>query len=382
MILIILLIVGGVVGVIVVALLLRRSKKRSDHQSSTTMDTIIPRVTYQRLHRATNGFSAENLIGSGNFSSVYKGILDESVVGIMQIAVKVLKLQVKGASKSFVAECEALRHIRHRNLVKLLTCCSSIDHQGHDFKAVIYEFMTNGNLHNWLHQSCRSTIGHEENNMQPRRSLNIRQRLDIAIDVASALDYLHNQSGMPLIHCDLKPSNVLLDEEFVAHLGDFGLERFMQADATHVLTSIQSSSSTVKGTLGYIPPEYATGSKSSTYGDVYSYGILLLETFMGKSPTDEIFKDGLNLHDFVKMAVPEQVMNVCDPTLLLCLEYKDGVPINCSEKVIEECLCSVLRIGIACSMELAEERKDIANVLKELHLIRNALFSNQRRSEI
>ncbi|KAK4344392.1 hypothetical protein RND71_037486 [Anisodus tanguticus] len=381
MILIISLIVGGV---IVVALLLWCSKKRkkrsansSDHQSSTIMDVVIPRVTYQSLQKATNGFSAENLIGSGNFSYVYKGVLDESVDGIMQIAVKVLKLQVKGASKSFVAECETLRHIRHRNLIKLLTCCSSIDHKGHDFKAVIYEFMSNGNLHNWLHQSCwkNSSIG-EENHKQPRRGLNIRQRLDIAIDVASALDYLHNQSGMPLIHCDLKPSNVILDEDFVGHLGDFGLARFMQADATHVVTSIQSSSSTVKGTLGYIPPEYATGSKPSTYGDMYSYGILVLETFTGKCPTDEIFKDSLNLHDFVRRAIPEQMMNVCDPTLLLYLENGNGMSINCSitsEKTMEECLCSVLQIGIACSVESAEARMDIANVLKELHLIRDVL---------
>ncbi|KAJ8528061.1 hypothetical protein K7X08_015512 [Anisodus acutangulus] len=121
--------------------------------------------------------------------------------------------------------------------------------------------------------------------------------------------------------------------------------------------------------------EYATGSKPSTYGDMYSYGILVLETFTGKCPTDEIFKDSLNLHDFVKRAIPEQMMNVCDPTLLLYLENGNGMSINCSitsEKTME-CLCSVLQIGIACSMESAEARIDIANVLKELHLIRDVL---------
>ncbi|KAM3217534.1 putative LRR receptor-like serine/threonine-protein kinase [Capsicum annuum] len=370
MILIIALVVGGIVGITAVAILLwryniKRKQRVADNQGSTVVDAVIPRVTYQGLQKATNGFSLENLIGWGNFSSVYKGILDESVDGIKQIAVKVLKLQMKGASKSFVAECEALRHIRHRNLVKLLTCCSSIDHQGHDFKAIIYELMINGNLHNWLHQSCwKNSTTDEENHKQPRSNLNIKQRLAIVIDVATALDYLHNQSGMPLIHCDLKPSNVLLNEEFVAHLGDFGLARFTQADAA---THVQSSSSTVKGTLGYIPPEYAAGSKLSTYGDMYSYGILVLETFTGKSPTDEIFKDGLNLHDFVKMAIPEQVLNVCDPTLVdRCLENKNVIR-------TEKCLCSVFRIGIACSMESAEARMDIAHVLKELKFIRDDL---------
>jgi serine/threonine protein kinase len=103
----------------------------------------------------TSGFSPRNLIGSGSFGSVYKGIVDQD--GRM-IVVKVLNLQQKGASKSFMAECNALRNIRHRNLVKILTCCSSMDYSGNEFKALVYEFMANGSLEKWLHQDLDNEI--------------------------------------------------------------------------------------------------------------------------------------------------------------------------------------------------------------------------------
>ena len=142
------------------------------------------------------------------------------------VAIKVLNLLRHGASKSFVAKCEILRNIRHRNLVKVLTICSSIDYQGRDFKALVYEFLGNGNLDEWLHP----TPGTNEAVEEPRK-LSLIQRLNIAIDVASALDYLHHHCQTPIVHCDLKPSNILLDDEMVGHVGDFGLAKFLH-DAT------------------------------------------------------------------------------------------------------------------------------------------------------
>ncbi|XP_049381321.1 probable LRR receptor-like serine/threonine-protein kinase At3g47570 [Solanum stenotomum] len=302
------------------------------------------------------------MIGSGAFSSVYRGNLEENG---KFVAIKVLKFQVRGASKSFLTECEALRHIKHRNLVKLLTSCSSIDNQGNEFKALIYEYMANGNLANWLHN--RSTDGEE--NHEPK-TLNMLQRLNVIIDVASALDYLHHQSRTPLTHCDIKPNNVLLDEDFVAHLGDFGLARFLP-DAANMLSLSQSASSlNIRGTIGYVPPEYATGIMFSTYGDIYSYGILLLETFTGRSPSDEIFKDGLNLQDFVKRAIPEQVKDISDPKLVY---DQRGRLIN--NKTME-CLTLIIRVGIACSVESAKDRMDIANVVNELNVIKDAFLRN------
>ncbi|TMW98232.1 hypothetical protein EJD97_004329, partial [Solanum chilense] len=245
---IVMLVIGGLLAAITVALLIflcARRKKRSTSSENSSLD-VIPRVTYNSLYKETNGFSMSNMIGSGALSFVYRGILEENG---KFVAIKVLKLQVTGASKSFLTECEALRHIKHRNLVKLLTSCSSIDYQGNDFKALVYEYMANGNLANWLHN--RSTDGEE--NHEPK-TWNILQRLNVIIDVASALDYLHHQSGTPLTHCDIKPNNVLLDEDFVAHLGDFGLARFLP-DAAKLLSLSQSASSlNIRGTIGYVPP--------------------------------------------------------------------------------------------------------------------------------
>ena len=136
-----------------------------------------------------------------------------------------------------MAECCVLRNIRHRNRVKIITVCSSIDYQGNDFKALVYEYMVNNSLEEWLHPK----LAHQ--------SLNFRQRLDIAVDVAFAMEYLHHGCGESIVHCDLKPSNILLDQDMVAHVGDFGLAKFLATSQT-----FQSTSLGVRGTVGYTPP--------------------------------------------------------------------------------------------------------------------------------
>ncbi|PON32511.1 Serine/threonine protein kinase [Parasponia andersonii] len=218
-------------------------RRKSTGQSQSEHSTIgfLSKVSYQRLHQATNGFSQSMLIGTGAFGSVYKGVLDheENIV-----AVKVLNLHQKGASKSFIAECNALRNIRHRNLVKILTCCSSQDYNGNEFKALVFEYMSNGSLEKMLHM-----VNSHENQS---RGLSLIQRLNIASDVASAIYYLHDHSDNVIIHCDLKPSNVLLDNEMTAHVSDFGLARLMLN--TTGISESQTSTTGIKGTIGYAPP--------------------------------------------------------------------------------------------------------------------------------
>ncbi|CAN6552950.1 unnamed protein product [Malus baccata var. baccata] len=194
--------------------------------------------------------SSANLIGAGSFGSVYKGVLDEDDKAQL-VAVKVFNLLRHGASRSFIAECEALRNIRHRNLVKIITVCSSVDFNGNDFKALVYEFMDNGSLEEWLHPST----GTEDLRDHVPKKLSLLQRLEIAIGVACALDYLHNHCETPIVHCDLKPSKVLLDNELTGHVSDFGLARFLSQVTSNVSAiPSQTSSVGIRGTIGYAAP--------------------------------------------------------------------------------------------------------------------------------
>ncbi|XP_031378490.1 putative receptor-like protein kinase At3g47110 [Punica granatum] len=137
------------------------------------------------------------------------------------------------------------------------------------------------------------------------------KRLRIATDVASALDYLPHHCETPIVHCDLKPNNIFLDSEMVAHVGDFGLARFIQ-EAADELHANQSSTICIRGLTGYVAPEYGMGSEVSTLGDVYSYGILLLELFTGKRPTDKLFNEGLNNRNFTERALSGQLEEIID----------------------------------------------------------------------
>ena len=199
-------------------------------------------VSYAELLKSTNGFSEDNLIGSGSFSLVYRGILYGN--GAI-VAIKVLNLQQKGASKSFINECNALRSLRHCNILKIISASSSIDHKGNDFKSLIFEFMSNGSLDQWLH--------YKNDEQHQRKCLRFIYRLNIAVDVAYALEYLHHHCQTPIVHCDLKPRNILLDEDMVAHVGDFGLVNFL-FEASNNPSKSQTLSVGLKGSIGYIAP--------------------------------------------------------------------------------------------------------------------------------
>ncbi|ONK79096.1 uncharacterized protein A4U43_C01F2900 [Asparagus officinalis] len=340
----------------------RKGSRRKSLDSSPTIEQNV-KVTYGDLVRATDGFSEDNIIGTGSFGRVYKGLLD--VESTKVVAVKVLNLQIPGASRTFIAECNAVKNIRHRNLLKILTVCSSVDFKGNDFKAVVFEFMENGSLDDWLHPKA--------NEQSKPKKLDLTARLDIAIDVAYALDYLHHQCGKPIVHCDLKPSNILLDDNITAHVGDFGFAKFLKK----VTSQYSTSSAGLRGTIGYIAPEYGMGNEVSTCGDVYSYGILLLEMFTGKRPTDDMFVGGLTLPMFVKMAFPEQITNVIDAHLLTPSD--DAESMNYARAT--NCMASILRIGISCSNELPAERMETDKIIKELHIVRDMFMRNGNYGE-
>ncbi|KAF3455324.1 hypothetical protein FNV43_RR05772 [Rhamnella rubrinervis] len=237
--------------------------------------------------------------------------------------------------------------------------------------------MANGSLEKWLHPDT-------EGENQPR-NLSLIERLNVAKDVASALHYLHNQCETTILHCDIKPSNVLLDNEMVAHLGDFGLARLLLAADNSSET--QSSTVGMMGTIGYVCPEYGMGGQASKEGDVYSFGVLLLEMFTGKRTTDIIFVEGLNLHSFVANALPERLLQIVDPNVVPSSSMtRDEETRNNNGEIssenqsqmngnyVQSCLLSVLRIAVGCSMESPGDRLKMEVVTRELHRIKKAFL--------
>ncbi|XP_027093847.1 uncharacterized protein [Coffea arabica] len=313
-------------------------------------------IAYNELCLATNNFSKENLVGIGSFGSVYKGQLTEGTA----VAVKVINTEATGSWKSFTAECAALRHVRHRNLVKLITTCSSIDFKNSGFLALVYEFMSNGNLEDWITGKRRTSDG---------EGLNVVDRLNVAIDIACAINYLHHECEAPIVHCDLKPSNILLDSDMTAKVGDFGLARLLINNGGDQ-PSI-SCTHTLKGSIGYIPPEYGFGEKPSTAGDVYSFGILLLELFTGRSPRHASFTEGLSLKKWVDINSHTNIEEVLYPEL-----HEEGDSID--QEIQGDCLIKVMGIGLSCAADSPDNRITMRVALHRLKAIRDALLKPDR----
>jgi len=324
----------------------------------------LPVVPYNDIMKGTDGFSEANVLGKGRYGTVYKGTLENQAI---VVAVKVFNLQQSGSYKSFQAECEALRRVRHRCLLKIITCCSSINHQGQDFRALVFEFMANGSLDRWIHSNLEGQNG--------QGALSLSQRLDIAVDIVDALDYLHNGCQPSIIHCDLKPSNILLNQDMRARVGDFGIARVLdEAASKHLVNS--SSTIGIRGSIGYIAPEYGEGLAVSTSGDVFSLGITLIEMFTGKCPTDDMFRDGTSLHYYAKAALPENVMEIADSNMWL----HDGVNRSNDTTHITrtwECLSAVIQLGVICSKQLPTERLSMNDAAAEMHAIRDKYISTQ-----
>lgn len=255
-------------------------------------------------------------------------------------------MKLEGAFKSFDIECDMLRNIRHRNLARVISVCSNLD-----FKALVLEYMPNGSLENWLHSF--------------NRFLDFQQRLDIMVDVAHALDYLHCGYSNPVVHCDLKPSNVLLDEDMVAHVSDFGISKFSREGDNILQTN-------TLGTMGYIAPEYGQQGLVSTSCDVYSFGILLMEVFTRKKPVDEMFTSDLSLKHWVSEALQNDVTRVIDSSLVRKEEEQFATKVSC--------VSSIFELALNCSAESREKRISTKHALALLKKIRLEFLANMSKT--
>lgn len=233
--------------------------------------------TLRDLEVATNRFSKENVIGEGGYGVVYQGHL----INGNPVAVKKLLNNIGQAEKEFRAEVEAIGHVRHKNLVRLLGYCVEGTH-----RLLVYEYVNNGNLEQWLHGAMRQ-----------HGYLTWEARMKVLLGTAKALAYLHESIEPKVVHRDIKSSNILIDDEFNAKVSDFGLAKLLGAGKSHITTRVM-------GTFGYVAPEYANSGLLNEKSDVYSFGVVLLEAITGRDPVDYARPaHEVNLVDWLKMMV-------------------------------------------------------------------------------
>ncbi|KAG2289758.1 hypothetical protein Bca4012_029182 [Brassica carinata] len=253
--------------IFLVCFIVRRRRKFAEEHEEWEKEFGKNRFRYKDLYYATKGFKEKDLLGSGGFGSVYKGVMPGTK---LEIAVKKVSHESRQGMKQFVAEIVSIGRMSHRNLVPLLGYCRRKGEL-----LLVYDFMPNGSLDRYLYN-------------KPEVTLNWKQRINVILGVASGLFYLHEEWEQVVIHRDVKASNVLLDGELNGRLGDFGLARLYDhgsdPQTTHVV-----------GTLGYLAPEHTRTGRATTATDVFAFGAFLLEVGCGRRPieiqheTDETF---------------------------------------------------------------------------------------------
>ncbi|MCO5609848.1 hypothetical protein L7F22_064080 [Adiantum nelumboides] len=303
---------------------------RQERRHLTMFHSFEFEVTYADVVAATGNFSLNNLIGTGGFGATYKAEISPGLL----VAVKRLSSGRFQGTEQFEAEIRTLGRVQHPNLVTLIGY-----HASDNEKFLIYNFLPGGNLENLIHD--------------PRRgSVSWRVRLRIALNIAQALAYLHDECTPRVLHRDIKPSNVLLDNNLNAILSDFGLARLLNASETHATTD-------VAGTFGYVAPEYVMMCRLSEKADVYSYGVVLLELLSGKKALDPYFSKYGNGFNIVQWAAQL---------------YRKGKPLEIlapglQEQCLQSELTEAVKLAVRCTMTSISVRptmRQVVNILKAI----------------
>ncbi|KAM3744173.1 hypothetical protein ACB098_06G032500 [Castanea mollissima] len=274
--------------------------------------------TYAELKRATNGFKEE--LGKGSFGAVYKGALNK---GKKLVAVKRLEKLVEEGEREFRAEMRAIGRTHHRNLVRLLGFCTE-----ESKRLLVYEYMSNGSLADLLFGAMWRPDWNE--------------RLRIALDVSRGILYLHEECEAPIIHCDIKPKNILMDDCWNAKISDFGLAKFLMPDQTRTFTG-------VRGTRGYVAPEWHKNIPISVKADVYSYGIVLLEIVCCRKNID------------VNASTAEEI--VLSSWAYQCFAARDLYKLVIGEEVDMMSLEKMVKVGLWCIQEEPALRPSMKSVV-------------------
>ncbi|XP_072984556.1 uncharacterized protein [Typha latifolia] len=273
-----------------------------------------------------DGLDEDNVIGTGASGKVYKAVLSNGDV----VAVKKLwgSSRKDDVDDGFETEVATLGKIRHKNIVKLWCCCKN-----KDCKLLVYEYMPNGSLGDFLHSSKAGLLGWPA-------------RYKIALDAAEGLSYLHHDCVPPIVHRDVKSNNILLDGEFGARVADFGV-----AKAVEVMGKGAKSMSVIAGSCGYIAPEYAYTLRVNEKSDIYSFGVVILELVTGRLPVDPEFGEK-DLVKWVSSSIDQKGDEyVIDPKLDICFK----------EEIIK-----VLNVGLLCTSSLPINRPSMRRVVKML----------------
>ncbi|KAK1312114.1 putative LRR receptor-like serine/threonine-protein kinase [Acorus calamus] len=282
---------------------------------------------YKEMSLATNNFSDSAQVGQGGYGKVYKGILADGTV----VAIKRAQEDSLQGSKEFFTELELLSRLHHRNLVSLVGYCDEANEQ-----MLVYEFIPNGTLRDHLYAKSK-------------KNLSFSMRMRVALGSARGILYLHTEADPPIFHRDIKASNILLDSKFVAKVSDFGLSRLVPVlEEGHGPNYI---STVVKGTPGYLDPQYFLTHQLTDKSDVYSLGIVFLELLTGMHPISH----GRNIVREVNMVHQSGMLSTI-------IDSRMGdYPSNCLEKFAE--------LALKCCQHESEARPSITEVVRELEMI-------------